>query len=183
VRYVSFLFWDEQGYRALLNVVRDEDWSTWHDSSGDFWDLFLAGCYQYEGPECYGGRARPLSAGSTPVYWSWEKAKELMLDVEERSEGAWRFDGPLELVVVGARRAEDGADIDWQSLRSMSIDPERLGTAAAFYTEAHIRLDAEALRGDFPAPGDFTDDMPARQVVIAMARSAPVVGRIFGLFD
>src|ERR1700677_4530173 len=48
VRYVSILFWDEQGYRALYNGVDDAAWKRWSVTSGETWDLFLAGCYQYQ---------------------------------------------------------------------------------------------------------------------------------------
>lgn len=180
---MSLLFWDHQGYRSLRNVLRDDDWDTWHATSGEFWDLFLAGCYQYQGPEFYGSRALPLSGASTPVYWSPEKAEELLRDVEERLDGSWRFNGPLELVVVGARRAEDGGDLDWESLRSMKLGAGCLGTATASYTEAHIQLQADLLGGEFPAPGDFTDDMPPREVVVAMAKKIPVLGRLLGSLD
>jgi hypothetical protein len=75
------------------------------------------------------------------------------------------------LVVVGARRDGEDVEMDWPSLRSMPIAVERLATAVAAYTAAQVELDAETLKGIFPAPGDFHDDWPPLDVVRGMLRS------------
>ncbi|MEU0896768.1 hypothetical protein [Streptomyces massasporeus] len=168
VRYVCFLFWDFRGYRHLTNQIDRETWERWHLSSGQFWDLFLAGCYSYGPPNCYGDRALPLTSegqfGAPPILWSERQTKVLAreLSAEARQAGApaWSPSAPLELVTVGARR--DGQDVafDWASLRSAAISANALGAAVSDYTESHIGMDPEIIPDDLPVPGDFEDNLP-----------------------
>lgn len=66
VRYVCVLFWNNHGYRILRNMYSARDWERWDISSGEFWDLFLAGCYRYAGPDHYGDIALPLADEEIP---------------------------------------------------------------------------------------------------------------------
>lgn len=177
MRYVAILFWDEQGYRALYNGVDDAAWKRWSVTSGQTWDLFLAGCYQYESETFYGDRALPITRarpGAPPVLWSEQQSMALARDIESHAASPpgewdrWKFKGPVELVVVGARRDGEDIEIDWLGLRSMPIAVERLATAIASYTTTHSKLDAETLNDVFPAPGDFHDDWPSFEVVRVM---------------
>ena len=43
VRYVTILFWNELGFRLLENQYSATESERWYYSSGEFWDLFLAG--------------------------------------------------------------------------------------------------------------------------------------------
>jgi hypothetical protein len=47
-RYVCILFWNYEGYRHLRNSFDVSYWERWSRSSGEFWDLFLAGCHKGE---------------------------------------------------------------------------------------------------------------------------------------
>ena len=176
VRYVSILFWDEQGYRSLFNGIDDAAWERWNVTSGQTWDLFLAGCYQYQSETYYGDKALSITKGDPPVLWSERQSMALARAVESHATGSlgewdrWTFKGPVELVVVGARRDGGDVEIDWLSLRSMPIAVERLATAIAAYTTAHGKLDAETLKDIFPAPGDFSDDWPPLEVARVMLR-------------
>ncbi|WP_328863557.1 hypothetical protein [Streptomyces virginiae] len=178
VRYVCFLFWDHHGYRHLTNQIAGETWSRWHHSSGEFWDLFLAGCYAYGSDGYYGDRGLPLtpeqeyrsdwrtSGGHDypQMLWSQRQSNKLAreLRAEARRAGAPARDpaGPLELVAVGARRNGDEVDFDWASLRSAAISTSALGAAVSDYTEAHISGDADLVPDDFPVPGSFEDRLP-----------------------
>jgi hypothetical protein len=175
VHYVSILFWDEQGNRALYNGVDDAAWERWSVTSGEIWDLFLAGCYQYMCKTYYGDEALQITKGTQapPVLWSESKSMALARTVESHTAGSlgeWTFKGPVELVVVGARRNGEDIEIDWPSLRSMPIAVERIATAIAAYTTAHGKLNAETLKDIFPAPGDFHDDWPPLEVARVMLR-------------
>lgn len=168
VHYICVLFWDYHGYRYLTNQIDWPTWERWHLSSGQFWDLFLAGCYSFGPSNYYGDRGLPLvSADSTdrpPFYWSQRQSDSLAREMgaEARRSGAppWTVSGPLELVAIGARRAGREVDIDWPSLRSAKISANALGAAVTDYTEAHINMDPEIVSDDLPVPGDFQDRLP-----------------------
>ncbi|WP_344442331.1 hypothetical protein [Kitasatospora nipponensis] len=173
------MFWDYRGYRHLTNQIAGEAWSRWHHSSGDFWDLFLAGCYAYGSDDYYGDRGLPLTPGTEynedwrttggqyafpQMLWSERQSNKLAreLSAEARRAGApaWDLSGPLELVAVGARRDGEEVDIDWASLRSAPVSTSALGAAVSDYTEAHIGMNADILPGDLPVPGSFEDCLP-----------------------
>ncbi|MFJ4585091.1 hypothetical protein [Streptomyces echinatus] len=167
VRYVCVLFWDYHGYRHLTNQIDRDTWERWHWSSGQFWDLFLAGCYSYGPRDCYGDTGLPLTPEGpheVPFYWSHFASEDLAREItaEARRAGGqpWQFSGPLDLVAVGARRAGREVDIDWPSLRSVKIPTAALGAAVSDYTEAHVSLDAELVPDSLPSPGDFQDTLP-----------------------
>ncbi|MEH0557426.1 hypothetical protein [Streptomyces sp. B21-101] len=171
VRYICVLFWDHQGYRHLTNKIDWHTWERWHYSSGEFWDLFLAGCYAFGPRDCYGDRGLPLtpdlgSRDNPPFYWSQWQSHSLAREMAHRAGQAgappWKFSGPLELVAVGARRAEHDVDIDWASLRFAKISENLLSAAVSDYTEAHVSLDADLVPDEFPSPGDFHDDLPSQ---------------------
>ncbi|WP_042149399.1 hypothetical protein [Streptomyces lydicamycinicus] len=71
----------------------------------------------------------------------------------------WNFSGPLELVVVGARRAGQDVDIDWAGLRFATISANWLSAAVSDYTEAHVHWDQDLVLDQLPSPGDFQDDL------------------------
>jgi hypothetical protein len=88
-RYVCVLFWDDLGFRMLRNSYDAGDWLAWHESSGQFWDLFLAGCYAFADQQFYGysGATQVLADGDEDsedgygyptVYWSRTKTFELV---------------------------------------------------------------------------------------------------------
>lgn len=138
-------------------------------SSGQFWDLFLAGCYSYGPRNCYGDRALPLTPEGefeSAFYWSELKsdslAREMAAEAIRAGAPPWRFSAPLELVAVGARRDGQDVDIDWTGLRSAKISANALSAAVSDYTEAHISLDSDLVPEHLPSPGDFKDDLPAR---------------------
>ena len=129
-------------------------------STGQFWDLFLAGCYEYErdesherhDPERYtesAVRSRwpglPLAEeatlkGSRHFFWDKEKSDELAVEIAALAEQSgtlrpWTFSGPVDLVTVGARRAPDGEiQLDWAGRCSTSIRALDLPLAIAHYT-------------------------------------------------
>lgn len=181
VRYVSILFMDDQGYRALRNALVETTWPRWDETSGEFWDLFWAGCYRWRRATAYGDRALRLTDDNSPVYWSPAKSAHLISEVQANDprDKPWKFHGPLEFVVFGARRAGNEIDIDWRSMRSTTLRAEELGTVTANYTESHIRPAPDAL-GPYPAPGDFSDDLPPRKVLAAMARKGPQLLKSLG---
>lgn len=170
VRYVCILFWDYLGYRQLDSAFEVADWERWSRSSGEFWDLFLAGCYMNRPSDFYGSKAEVLASKPQPdytQYFYWNQAASELLAAEvarlAEEEGTlkpWSFGGPIELVAVGARRSENGgAYIDWPSLRGIPIRANDLPIAVGSYTEAHVTLDADDVPPEFPRPGDFEDDV------------------------
>ncbi|MCX5345882.1 hypothetical protein [Streptomyces atratus] len=168
VRYVCVLFWDYHGYRYLTNQIDRQTWERWHWSSGQFWDLFLAGCYSYGPRDCYGDRGLPLTPegpNETPFYWSQFASEDLAREMAQESHHSgippWRFSGPLELVAVGARRNGREVDIDWPGLRSAKVPANALSAAVSDYTEAHVTLDADLVPDSLPSPGDFQDTLPS----------------------
>jgi hypothetical protein len=179
-RYMCVLFWDDLGYRILDNTVDAETWSRWSRSSGEFWDLFLAGCYDGASPDLYGTRAQILADGPRPFLWNSEKSAALARHFSDAAMRAgaipqWEFSGPIELVVVAVRKGEEP---DWASLRAVRIDAVRLGEAVAAYTEAHVSLDPDVLPDFLVAPGDFADDLP-REVLRELLRQIGFIGRLF----
>ncbi|WP_327740595.1 hypothetical protein OG749_47050 (plasmid) [Streptomyces nojiriensis] len=168
VRYVCVLFWDNHGYRHLTNQIDWETWQRWHRSSGEFWDLFLAGCYCWGPQDYYGDEGLALTPEEDrdhpPVRWSQRQSDSLARDIASEAHRAgappWRFSGPLELVAVGARHAGHDVDIDWASLRFAKMPPNELSMAVSDYTEAHISLDSGLAPSPWPSPGDFRDDLP-----------------------
>lgn len=143
VRYVCVLFWDELGFRLLRNHVSADTWDGWHESSGQFWDLFLAGCYRYESAWAYGERALELAKADQPFYWSRRMTEGLAQIMSESASNAgaikpWSFTGPLELVTVGARRKDADLEIEWESLRAINVDAIQLTEAVSYYTESHV---------------------------------------------
>src|SRR5262249_41550020 len=101
VRYVCILFWNDHGYRILRNMYSAKDWERWDMSSGEFWDLFLAGCYMYGQPDHYGDRALVLAEGKISFYWS-KLQSDLLAEtfrrntIETTARQPWSFNGPLE---------------------------------------------------------------------------------------
>jgi hypothetical protein len=165
VRYICILFWDFLGYRFLTNEFDRKKWESWSHSSGEFWDLFLAGCYMYAPEDYYGEIARPLTSGpKPPFYWNPSQSDRLAHEVAAAANHggapAWNFSGPLELVTVGARRDGDDVAIDWASLRFARLSTIGLSDAVSYYTEAHIVLDADIMPKNLPSPGDFEDNLP-----------------------
>ena len=183
-RYVCLLFWNQLGLRLIRNTAQEADWKNWHASSGDFWDLFLAGACPIGRPSegAFGDEVILWDWDSGRLGWSWIATQRLIDQVQAKAVGThghWQFVGPLELAVVAARRPGKLVDIEWESLRAAPVGAERLGAAVAYYTEAHIRLDPEILQGEFPVPGDFTDDMPPEAVALAMLKHLPVLAKLF----
>jgi hypothetical protein len=184
VRYVCILFWNDHGYRILRNTYSAKDWERWDMSSGEFWDLFLAGCYIYGRPDHYGNTALALAEGRTPFYWSKQKSDLLAETFSRNSVGTtadrpWSFTGPLELVVVGARRYGEEVEFEWPGLRAIQLSDKPLGQVVADYTEAHVQNDAGLLSPGLPAPGDFQDDVTFRQIFFGVAHLMPFVGKAF----
>jgi hypothetical protein len=187
VRYVCVLFWNDHGYRMLENTYSARDWEKWDMSSGDFWDLFLAGCYGYGKHDYYGDMALPLAGGSTPFYWNREQAQLLAKtfhdnSVDVRAGGRWSFSGPLELVAVGARRYGDEIKFEWPGMRAIQLSDEPIGPIVANYTEAHVMNDAEVLPSWLPVPGDFKEDVTFREIFYSVAHLLPFVGKAFHFY-
>jgi len=59
VKY-PLLFWNDLGYRMLHHQFDAQTWQNWALSSGQFWDLFLAGCHQYGPADVYGNQPATL---------------------------------------------------------------------------------------------------------------------------
>lgn len=187
VRYVCVLFWNDHGYRMLENTYSATDWEKWDISSGDFWDLFLAGCYRYQGPDYYGDRALPLAGGKIPFYWSKRQADLLAKSFHDNSIDVltgqpWSFSGPLELVAVGARRYGDEIRFEWSGMRAIQLSDQPLGMIVANYTEAHIADDAEILPPWLPVPGDFKDDPTLREIFNSIVSVLPFIGKAFHFY-
>lgn len=188
VRYVCILFWNELGYRMLSHHFDVQAWQRWSDSSGQFWDLFLAGCYQYGPADLYGDHAKTLATGrglleQVPFRWSRRKSDQLAKQVSTRAREAgvmqpWDFSGPLELVAVGARRHREQVEFDWASLRSATISAQELSDAVAYYTEAHVLGDPELIPASLPSPGDFEDGLP-RELLRDLGRHVGLIGTLF----
>jgi hypothetical protein len=53
-----------------------------------------------------------------------------------------------------------------------------LPEAIADYTEAHIRLDEDAITADMPTPGSFEDDLMP-QLKEALKKGVPLLARLF----
>lgn len=194
VRYVCVLLWDSVGYRHLANSFGVDAWLRWDASSGEFWDLFLAGCRAAPHTDTTAtGDWRPLAVGDARSFlWSERAAHGLARQIAARhrsargeahdDSGPWEFTGPLELVAVGARRirtrrASDPAgvyaetvEIDWGSLRSAAIEPRELSDAVSHYTQAHVDLDAAVIADPLPVPGSFTDPLKDPATRSALAR-------------
>ena len=119
IRYACFLIWDSAGFRHLANAFGADDWERWDASSGEFWDLYLAGCSG--DPHRDGDTAkppndwRPLSAGEArSFFWSGHAARSLAEEIATKHAIAcrhsddnsmpWTFTGPIELVAVLSRR-------------------------------------------------------------------------------
>jgi len=188
VRYVCVLFFNYHGYRILYNMYSAKDWGNWSTSSGELWDLFLAGCYQYgRGPEHYGARALPLTEGRTPFYWSSQQTELLTQtfrrnSVHTTSHQSWSFAGPLELVVVGARKCGQEIDFDWPGMRALQLSDQPLGQIVADYTEVHFQNDPELLSPGLPAPGDFHNDVTLRDSFEAVVRLLPFIRKVFHFY-
>ena len=169
MRWVAVLFWNLEGYRQLRTVINAAKWHSWSSMSGHLWDIFFAGCEQYV-PD---SNALKLTDDDPPVRWNEQRSIDLALEISQMSEAAanlhpgidkWTFSGPLEMVLVGARRDTDGeVVIDWKTTRAMKLDATDLDAAVSHYTTRHERLDdPEATR--FTAPGDCDDDELAHKV-------------------
>ncbi|MGH3908841.1 MAG: hypothetical protein ACRDTE_32365 [Pseudonocardiaceae bacterium] len=188
IRYVCILFWNELGHRMLSHQFDVRAWERWSHSSGEFWDLFLAGCYRYGPAHLYGDRAEALAmdaetCGRVPFRWSRRKSDQLADQVATRARQAgtirpWDFSGPIELVAVGARRRQQQIDIDWASLRSATMSAHQISDAVAYYTEAHVLGDPELLPESLPSPGDFEDDLP-RELLRDLGRHVGLIGKLF----
>ncbi|MFF4264609.1 hypothetical protein ACFY7Y_03975 [Streptomyces virginiae] len=178
VRYVCVLLWDYQGYRQLNNQIDTASWLRWTNSSGQFWDLFLAGCtygdHRDDRDRILPSRDKPLPLGlevqaqaAQPSGWTycWTQAAsdriadEMARKAHEVGAPRWEFTGPLELVAVGARRDASQVVIDWASLRSVKLSAGALAKAVSDYTEAHVSLDGDLVPGPFPTPGSFHDNL------------------------
>jgi len=183
IRYACFLIWDSAGFRHLANAFGADDWERWDASSGEFWDLYLAGCSG--DPHRDGDTAkppndwRPLSAGEArSFFWSGHAARSLAEEIATKHAIAcrhsddnsmpWTFTGPIELVAVGVRRSRQSdidtaggvfetrrIEFDWGSLRSALVEPQILPDAVTHYTQSHVDLDSAALAGGLPTPGAF----------------------------
>jgi hypothetical protein len=199
-RYVCILFWNQTGYRLLRNTINTDTWNQWDKSSGQAWDLHLAGCSEERGR--YGDERVLIENPGVPVYWSYRQSRllahEIVANARRHSEELKHspelreFTGPIELVTIGARRRrihnpesfrdrQGDIEIDWASLRTMPISEQvasRLGEAITYYTEAHVMLDASILPENLPAPGDFHDDLP-RELLRDAAKRGSFVGKIF----
>ncbi|MFD7729113.1 hypothetical protein ACFV6F_01825 [Kitasatospora phosalacinea] len=171
VRYVCILLWDHQGYRRLGNEIDAATWLRWDTSSGQFWDLFLAGCTygdqrHRENPDLplgVDGRDEVGPRSHWTYSWSASAAARIAAALAQKAAQAgaphWKFTGPLELVTVGARRVEGEVVIDWAGLRSAQVTANVLPTAVSDYTEAHVTLDGDVVPDEFPTPGSFEDDL------------------------
>lgn len=185
VRYVCILFWDELGARMLSHQFDVRTWEAWSHSSGEFWDLFLGGCYRYGPPTFYGDYAETLAMDASdraPFQWSKLKSEELATQVARRARSArsvrpWDFSGPIDLVAVGARRRQQEVDLDWASLRGATLSAHQMGDVVAYYTEAHISGDAELVPRSLPSPGDFEDDLP-QQLLRDLVRRVPLIRKL-----
>ncbi|GAA5094696.1 hypothetical protein [Nocardia iowensis] len=192
VRYLCILFWNELGYRMLYNRFNSRAWTQWSKSSGDFWDLHLAGCHGYKDEPPNGRRSSrgetqslPLATGWTKrraIYWNYDSAMRFADEVASVASRAgvtpgWRFEGPIELVVIGARRPhstgipfdsppaagctiEYAHELDWASMRTKQFTAAELPDAVSYYTEAHVLHDADVIPDNLPKPGDFVDSLP-----------------------
>jgi hypothetical protein len=184
VRYVSVLFWDNHGYRILRNRYSANDWERWDLSSGEFWDLFLAGCYRWQKSDYYGEKALLLADARNPFYWNERQALLLAESFRRNSvpttaREPWSFTGPLELVVVGARRCGEEVEFDWPGLRAIRLSDQPLGQIVADYTEVHVQNDPKFLSAGLPAPGDFQDDVALREIFASVMRLIPYIGKVF----
>jgi len=125
-----------------------------------------------------------LAKADQPFYWSRRMSEELSQIMSESAIHAgavvkpWSFTGPLELVTVGARRKGADFEIEWESLRAINVDARQLSEAVSYYTESHVKLDAEILPEHLPAPGDFRDDYPPRELLLDVARKVSLAGRL-----
>lgn len=197
VRYVCVLFWDSTGYRQLANTFGVDEWRRWDTTTGEFWDLFLAGCQEApDSPANIEGDWRPLAVHDHRSFlWSEQATRRLADQITSLHAAAcraandgsmpWEFTGPLELVAVGARtirtRREgdrpgvsyietNEVELDWGSLRSAFIEPRDLSDAVSHYTQAHVDLDGTELPGGLPTPGSFSDPLRDPAVKSALAR-------------
>jgi len=129
-------------------------------SSGEFWDLFLAGCQDAPDRDlAVSADWRPLAVGDTrSILWSERATRSLARQITALHKPAclgtddawlpWEFTGPLELVAVAARRVRtrhegdpirayvETVEIDWGSLRSAHLEPRDVPDAVTLYTQA-----------------------------------------------
>ena len=205
-RFVCILFWNYEGYRHLENSFDVSDWEKWSRSSGEFWDLFLAGCFTRSSPRRlsrahgsrhqYGlGQAKSLARDESK-YFCWNEAQAARLaqqvaDLADKNARTahlthifrpWTFTGPIDLVAVRAVRNRDRTIIiDWASLRGGLIRSRDLPEAIGSYTEAHIddddTLKPEDILGGFPIPGSF-EDMETPEIERLLLRHIPGLGKI-----
>lgn len=186
VRYICVLLWDSAGYRQLANTFGMDEWRRWDATSGEFWDLFLAGCQEAPDSTVSGDDDwRPLAVDDHRSFlWSERATRRLAHQITAMHATAcraaddgsvpWEFTGPLELVAVGARTIRNRSEgdrpgvsyvetveveIDWGSLRSALIQPRELADAVSHYTQAHVDLDGAQIPGGLPTPGSFTDPL------------------------
>lgn len=186
VRYVCILLWDSAGYRQLANSFGIDEWRRWDATSGEFWDLFLAGCQEApDSPVSDDDDWRPLAVDDNRSFlWSERATRSLARQITSKHATAcraaddgsvpWEFTGPLELVAVGARTIRNRSqsdrpgvsyvesvevEIDWGSLRSAHVQPRELADAVSHYTQAHVDLDGTETAGGLPTPGSFSDPL------------------------
>lgn len=195
VRYVCVLLWDSAGYRQLANSFGVDEWRRWDATTGEFWDLFLAGCQEAPNSTASGDDEwRPLAVDDNRSFlWSERATRRLAHQITamhatacraaDDGSAPWEFTGPLELVAVGARtirkRSEGDrpgvsyvetveVEIEWGSLRSAHIQPRELADAVSHYTQAHVDLDGAEIAGGLPTPGSFTDPLKDPAVKAAL---------------
>lgn len=122
-----------------------------------------------------------------PFYWSELQSLELAesfyrSSIDTTAHGPWSFVGPLELVVVGARRYGEDVQFDWPGLRAIQLSDQPLGQVVADYTQVHIQNDPGLLSPGLPSPGDFEDDVALREIFAGVARLIPFIGRAFHVY-
>ena len=141
------------------------------------------GCYMYGRPDHYGNTALALAEGRTPFYWSKQKSDLLAETFSRNSVGTtadrpWSFTGPLELVVVGARRYGEEVEFEWPGLRAIQLSDKPLGQVVADYTEAHVQNDAGLLSPGLPARR-FPGRCYLPTIFFGVAHLMPFVGKAF----
>lgn len=161
----------------------------WDEMTGESWDLFFAGYYQYGSH----GDARPVQVGRRPRregawQFSPRRFRQFLNEVEHSIADAqprpsWRFSGTADLVSFMVY----GGDPDWASLHAVDL----CGTTAPQAGRHPLGQVVEGLRrwqdedpdpsyapGEAPELGTFIPRAALRQALLwsALAAAAGIIG-------
>lgn len=144
-------------------------------ATGNAWDLFVAGYYAYgsEGDPDEFDLRTPTEA---PWAFSPHRFLRFRREVEQASEGRWRFSGEADLVSFMSYQSQP----DWETLRAVNL---RTGQTSLGEVVEGLRLWQRDEVDERFAPGtaDLMDFRPASFLVPALAWSASAVAaEVFG---